>query len=221
MTMTREELQRLYDDCQDGRYGHLVALVDGVRRFLGEPDPTVEIAYLKAKVADLSDEYHTRWTQGRRPPMSHDDIKAALESRSDLPWRPSHDGPVATRPSDTYDVLDNDGETVAASLFYLDAHLIANAPTWLAELLAESERLTARAEAAERAIQRVRELHHSTPLTGTWGDCANGDCTHEDSCPEETRDVCAHCVDIFGELECVRIAIPCETRRALDGGEQR
>ena len=69
--------------------------------------------------------------------MSHDDIRAALEARSDLPWRPSHGGPVATRPSDTYDVLDNDGETVAASLFYLDAHLIANAPTWLAELLGE------------------------------------------------------------------------------------
>ena len=108
--------------------------------------------------------------------MSHDDIRAALESRTDLPWRPSHDGPVATRPSDTYDVLDNDGETVAASLFYLDAHLIANAPTWLAELLAEVDNarrelgdvhvslyseiamLTARAEAAEQTIQRVREL---------------------------------------------------------------
>ena len=108
--------------------------------------------------------------------MSHDDIRAALESRTDLPWRPSHDGPVATRPSDTYDVLDNDGETVAASLFYLDAHLIANASTWLAELLAEVDNarrelgdvhvslyseiamLTARADAAEQTNQRVRGL---------------------------------------------------------------
>ena len=137
--MTREELQRLYDQCVSRafRAEQLAGLVRGVERFLAEPDPTVEIAYLKAKVADLSDEYPTRWTQGRRPPMSHDDIRAALEARSDLPWRPSHGGPVATRPSDTYDVLDNDGETVAASLFYLDAHLIANAPTWLAELLGE------------------------------------------------------------------------------------
>ena len=54
--MTREELQRLYDDCQDGRYGHLVALVEGVRRFLAEPDPTVEIAYLKATLADVKAE---------------------------------------------------------------------------------------------------------------------------------------------------------------------
>ena len=104
--------------------------------------------------------------------MSHDDIRAALESRTDLPWRPSHDGPVATRPSDTYDVLDNDGETVAASLFYLDAHLIANAPTWLAELLGEVgllrtlkhrheqtiTELAARAEAAEATVRRVRGL---------------------------------------------------------------
>ncbi len=125
--------------------------------------------------------------------MSHDDIKAALESRTDLPWRPSHDGPVATRPSDTYDVLDNDGETVAASLFYLDAHLIANAPTWLAELLAENERLSVelersreqygyavdrvqhhqeRAEKAEQAIQRVRWQCDSWSHGNSWNKAA-------------------------------------------------
>ena len=175
--MTREELQRLYDQCVSRafRAEQLAGLVRGVESFLAEPDPTVEIAYLKAKVADLSDEYPTRWTQGRRPPMSHDDIRAALEARSDLPWRPSHGGPVATRPSDTYDVLDNDGETVAASLFYLDAHLIANAPTWLAELLGEVgllrtlkhrheqtiTELAARAEAAEATVQLVRGMAES------------------------------------------------------------
>ena len=90
--------------------------------------------------------------------MSHDDIKAALESRTDLPWRPSHDGPVATRPSDTYDVLDNDGETVAASLFYLDAHLIANAPTWLTELLAEVDRLARWKAEAFPVIAGLQEL---------------------------------------------------------------
>ena len=54
--MTREELQRLYDQCVSHafRAEQLAGLVRGVERFLAEPDPTVEIAYLKAKVADLS-----------------------------------------------------------------------------------------------------------------------------------------------------------------------
>ncbi len=52
--MTREELQHLHDRYkQTGRYSHLLALADGVHRFLAEPDPTVEIAYLKAKLADV------------------------------------------------------------------------------------------------------------------------------------------------------------------------
>lgn len=141
--------------------------------------------------------------------LSHDDIKAALESRSDPPWRPSHGGPVATRPSDTYDVYDCDGDVIAASLFYLYAHLIANAPTWLAELLAEVESLarwktealpviaglqelgaalgirlgkritgpdalgavqalTERAEKAEQAIQRVRDMPATPPSGGYY-----------------------------------------------------
>lgn len=91
--------------------------------------------------------------------MSHDDIRAALESRSDLPWRPSHGGPVATRPSDTYDVLDNDGETVAASLFYLDAHLIANAPTWLTELLDQNQLYATRIVGMGRVAQQIIDEH--------------------------------------------------------------
>ena len=67
--MTREELQRLYDEAT-GKYraagiarGYsaqaVPALLGALGDYLAEPDPTVEIAYLKAKVADLSDEYHT------------------------------------------------------------------------------------------------------------------------------------------------------------------
>lgn len=37
-------------------------------------------------------------------------------------------------------------------------HLIANAPAWLEALCDENERLTARAEAAEAAVERVRRL---------------------------------------------------------------
>ena len=53
--MTREELQRLYDQCvtRAFRAEQLAGLVRGVESFLAEPDPTVEIAYLKAKLADV------------------------------------------------------------------------------------------------------------------------------------------------------------------------
>lgn len=61
--------------------------------------------------------------------MSHDDIKAAL-------------------------VRDHQ----RGGRFPADPELQHKAAEWLAELLAENERLTARAEAAEQTIQRVREL---------------------------------------------------------------
>ena len=53
--MTREELQRLYDQCvtRAFRAEQLAGLVRGVESFLSQPDPTVEIAYLKAKLADV------------------------------------------------------------------------------------------------------------------------------------------------------------------------
>ena len=53
--MTREELQRLYSECVSRafRAEQLAGLVRGVESFLAEPDPTVEIAYLKAKLADV------------------------------------------------------------------------------------------------------------------------------------------------------------------------
>lgn len=65
--MTREELQRLYDEAT-GKYraagiarGYsaqaVPALLGALGDYLAESDPTVEIAYLKAKVADLSDGY--------------------------------------------------------------------------------------------------------------------------------------------------------------------
>ena len=61
--MTREELQRLYDEAT-GKYraagiarGYsaqaVPALLGALGDYLAEPDPTVEIAYLKAKLADV------------------------------------------------------------------------------------------------------------------------------------------------------------------------
>ena len=56
--MTREELQRLYSECVSRafRAEQLAGLVRGVESFLAEPDPTVEIAYLRAKLADVEAE---------------------------------------------------------------------------------------------------------------------------------------------------------------------
>lgn len=56
--MTREELQRLYDECVSRafRAEQLAGLVRGVERFLSQPDPTVEIAYPKANLADVEAE---------------------------------------------------------------------------------------------------------------------------------------------------------------------
>ena len=64
--MTREELQRLYDEAT-GKYraagiarGYsaqaVPALLGALGDYLAEPDPTVEIAYLKAKLADVEAE---------------------------------------------------------------------------------------------------------------------------------------------------------------------
>ena len=50
-------MQHLHDRYkQTGRYSHLLALANGVHRFLEQDDPTVEIAYLKAKLADVEAE---------------------------------------------------------------------------------------------------------------------------------------------------------------------
>ena len=64
--MPREELQRLYDQCVSRafRAEQLAGLVQGVESFLAEPDPTIEIAYLKAKLADLESARVRCWRAG-------------------------------------------------------------------------------------------------------------------------------------------------------------
>lgn len=155
--MTREELQRLYSECVSRafRAEQLAGLVRGVERFLAEPDPTVEIAYLKAKVllypGQCCDGYCIESEDGR------DAVAHGLE------------GSVS------------------------DLNLITSAPTWLAELLAENERLSVelersreqygyavdrvqhhqeRAEKAEQAIQRVRWQCDSWSHGNSWNKAA-------------------------------------------------
>ncbi len=129
--------------------------------------------------------------------MSHDDIRAALEAATPGPWHAwdrgigcevhqgqdgTHEGWPIDRPCSPLN--DEFRETFRKS----DAHLIAHAPEWLAELLGELDRLgtlkqrqeqtitelTARAEAAEQAVQRVREFADETAAFASraWDDTA-------------------------------------------------
>ena len=85
--------------------------------------------------------------------MSHDNIRAALAAATPGPWHAwdrgigyeVHVGPdcegLGWGESECRELNSEFRETFRES----DAHLIANAPTWLAELLAEVDRLSARA----------------------------------------------------------------------------
>ena len=50
--------------------------------------------------------------------------------------------------------------------------LLTSAPTWLAELLAEVDALTARAEAAEQTVRRVRAQCDSWSHGNSWNKAA-------------------------------------------------
>ena len=111
---------------------------------------------------------------------SHDDIKAALEAATPGPWESitlGSEGFTVTGAPDTSApgvramlrrriarVGYQDWDTDSAN-----AHLVAHAPKWLAELLAEVDALTARAEAAEATVRRVRRLAESWATQPTYG----------------------------------------------------
>ena len=189
--------------------------------------------------------------------MNHDEIRAALAAATPGPWawlypdQCCRDGYCIKSKAD----LDTcDGVTHAMKALHADVVLIANAPTWLAELLAEVDRLTrwktemitvlhglqdlgkvlglplgeqitgetaaeaahalrARAEAAEQAVQRVRELH--TPevaYDSEHHDCEPSECDRAGEGKPYER--CAHCSGFAWEQ-----LWPCSTISALDGGE--
>ena len=189
--------------------------------------------------------------------MNADEIRAALAAATPGPWawlypdQCCRDGYCIKSKAD----LDTcDGVTHAMKALHADVVLIANAPTWLAELLAEVDRLTrwktemitvlhglqdlgkvlglplgeqitgetaaeaahalrARAEAAEHAVQRVRELH--TPevaYDSEHHDCEPSECDRAGEGKPYER--CAHCSGFAWEQ-----LWPCSTIRALDGGD--
>ena len=87
--MTREELQRLYGECVSRafRAEQLAGLVHGVESFLAEPDPTVEIAYLRAALCDVKAERDAAQAEANR-----------LKERATGPvvaGQPGSDGPVS------------------------------------------------------------------------------------------------------------------------------
>ena len=149
--------------------------------------------------------------------MNHDEIRAALAAATPGPWawlypdQCCRDGYCIKSKAD----LDTcDGLTHAMKALHADVVLIANAPTWLAELLAEVERLAARADAAVQAIQLVRELH--TPevaYDSEHHDCEPSECDRAGEGKPYER--CAHCSGFAWEQ-----LWPCSTISALDGGEQ-
>lgn len=175
--------------------------------------------------------------------MNADEIRAALAAATPGPWNAE---PLGSEGYVVTGAPDPDAHGVRAKMRrriarfgYQDwdtdranAELVANAPTWLAELLAEVDStrrelgdvhvslyseiamLTARAEAAEQAVQRVRELH--TPevaYDSEHHDCEPSECDRAGE--GEPYERCAHCSGFAWEQ-----LWPCTTIRALDGGEQ-
>ena len=156
--------------------------------------------------------------------MSADEIRAALAAATPGLW---HANPLGSEGYAVTGAPDPDAHGVRAKMRrriarfgYQDwdtdranAELVANAPTWLAELLAEVDRLTARAESAEQAVQRVRELH--TPevaYDSEHHDCEPSECDRAGEGKPYER--CAHCSGFAWEQ-----LWPCSTIRALDGGD--
>ncbi len=88
----------------------------------------------------------------------------------------------------------------------------------------QAERAYRRAERAEAAVQRVRDLHTPRVEEAITGDCAEEECDHDGPCPTTPFTVCAECWRIaeesdvyFSERGIHAVLYPCPTMRALDG----
>ena len=107
--------------------------------------------------------------------MNHDEIRAALAAATPGPWAwlyPDQCCRGGYCIKSEADLDTDDGVTHAVEALHADVVLIANTPTWLAELLAEVDRLTSAVQEyadtlayhecesvrAEQAVERVREF---------------------------------------------------------------
>ena len=161
----------------------------------------------------------------RRAGVNHDEIRAALATATPGPWQVYESMQADTFVYGPRGILRDD--IIAGPTYNREnAHLIAHAPEWLADLLGEVDllrtlkhrheqtitELAARAEAAEQAVQRVRELH--TPevaYDSEHHDCEPSECDRAGE--GEPYERCAHCSGFAWEQ-----LWPCSTIRALDGG---
>lgn len=82
------------------------------------------------------------------------------------------------------------------------------------------------ADAALARIAKVEALHSPRTIQVVTGDCALGECEHDDECPTEAFEQCVACdaladrVSIYYEEENASVAAyPCGTVRALTEGE--
>lgn len=88
---------------------------------------------------------------------THAEIREALDAATPGPWAGEQQECVELYGDPWAMQLDSDGDGERPFVFGSkhDAHLIANAPTWLAELLAENTRLR---EALERIGHEVQDF---------------------------------------------------------------
>lgn len=82
------------------------------------------------------------------------------------------------------------------------------------------------ADAALARIAKVEALHSPRTIQVVTGDCALGECEHDDECPTEAFEQCVACdaladrVSIYYEEENASVAAyPCATVLALTEGE--
>ena len=163
--VNREELQRLYDQCVSRafRAEQLAGLVRGVESFLAEPDPTVEIAELLAEVDEAQAEAHNAQADydrrgerlwrlaalaGWTPDEADNDATAELYIKNRL----AEVRLLARWKNEALPVIAGLQELGAALGIPLGKHITGP------DALEAVKALTARAEAAEQTIQRVREL---------------------------------------------------------------
>ena len=153
--MTREELQRLYDRYkQTGRYSHLLALADGVHRFLEQDDPTVEIACLKATLADVKAEREAAQENARTAWAVHSEH---TERTGVI---------IAAHVSDAVFATTR-AEKAEAAIERLTVGLDRCREQY-GYAVDRAQQHQARAEAAEQAIQRVRDMPATPPSGGYY-----------------------------------------------------
>ena len=228
--MTREELQRLYDECRlrAFRAEQLAGLVRGVESFLAEPDPTVEIAELLAEVDEAQAEAHNAQADydrrgerlwrlaalaGWTPDEADNDATAELYIKNRL----AEVRLLARWKNEALPVIAGLQELGAALGIPLGKHITGP------DALEAVKALTARAEAAEQTNQRVRAIHYAADndlaRTPVCSNCEGKAGVHDCGCwaDEDRQPVCGHCNEGWKGAS---VPWPCATVRALDGGEQ-